>query len=145
MKIAVAVLDDESVATHGGQARHFLLFDAAAADPVPVGRMDLGPAALLHHFGDCRPHPIDGVAVVIAGPSGEGFVKHMARRGIECVLTAETDPLQSVRDWLAGTVKPAASMHHPHINPHGGQHHRDPNGHSRGVERLDTEPVRTGR
>lgn len=129
MKIAVAVLEDGSVATHGGRARHFLLFDAeAGADPVPSGRLDLGADDVLHHFGDGRPHPIDAAAVVIAGSSGEGFVKHMARRGIECVLTAETDPVQAVRDRLAGTAKPAAPMQHPHSNPHGDDDHHHGHG-----------------
>lgn len=130
MKIAVAVLEDGTVATHGGRARRFLLFEVGnGGDPAPAGRLDLGPDDVLHHFGDGRPHPIDGTAVVIAGSSGEGFVKHMARRGIECVLTAETDPLQAVRDRLAGAVKPAAPMHHPHVNPHGDDPAHDHHGH----------------
>ncbi|NYZ10982.1 nitrogenase accessory factor [Azospirillum sp. RWY-5-1] len=129
MKIAVAILEDGTVATHGGRARHFLLFDAACGVPVPSGRLDLGPDDVLHHFGDGGPHPIDGADLVIAGSSGEGFVKHMVRRGIECVLTAETDPLQAVLDRLAGSVKPAAPMHHPHSNPHADDGHHDHHGH----------------
>lgn len=126
MRIAVAVHKDGTVATHGGRARRFLLFEAGTGtDPVPAGSLDLEPDDVLHRFGDGRPHPIDGTAVVIAGSSGEGFVKHMARRGIECVLTEEADPVQAVRDRLAGVVRPAAPMHHPHSNPHDDDAHGD--------------------
>lgn len=115
MRIAVGTRDFRSIATHGGRTRRFLIFDAAAgAEPVEVKRLELAPDEVLHHSGDGQPHPIDEVQVVITGSSGSGFVAHMRRRGIEPVVTSESDPLQAIRDWFAGTVKPALPVHHPH-------------------------------
>ncbi len=122
MKIAVATQDFRTIATHGGRARRFLVFEAEAGrDPVLAGRIELGEDEVLHHAGDGRPHPIDAVRVVIAGSSGQGFLNHMRRRGIEPVTTLETDPVQAIRDHLAGTVKPAPPPDHPH--DHHDSHH----------------------
>lgn len=115
MKIAVGTQDFRTVATHGGRTRRFLVFTMeSGGEPVEAGRIELAEDEVLHHCGDGRPHPIDAVQVVITGSSGTGFVAHMKRRGIEPVTTSESDPLQAVRDWLAGTVKPAEPVQHPH-------------------------------
>lgn len=119
MRIAVAVLPDGHVASHAGRARRFVLFDAGADGSVrPAGALELAADDVLHFAGDGRGHPIDGAAVLIAGSSGQGFRDHMARRGILAVLTAEPDPEQAVRDYLAGVEKPAPALVHPHENPH---------------------------
>ncbi|HYH19810.1 MAG TPA: NifB/NifX family molybdenum-iron cluster-binding protein [Azospirillum sp.] len=124
MKFAIATQDGATIATHGGRTRCFLLFDAErGAEPVAAGRLDLAEDMVLHLHGDGKPHPIDAVAVVVAGMSGQGFVNHMRRRGIEPVVTAESDPARAIRDYLAGTVKPAPAPEHPHAHHEGGHHH----------------------
>lgn len=121
MKFAVATQDFQAVATHGGRARRFLVFEAEAGGvPVEVKRIELGEDEVLHVAGDGRPHPIDEVQVVVTGSSGQGFINHMRRRGIEPVTTVETDPVQAIRDYFAGTVKAAPAPEHPH------EHHDHP-------------------
>ena len=115
MKFAVGTQDYRSIATHGGRTRRFLVFEAdAGGDPVEMKRIELAEDEVLHLAGDGRPHPIDEVRVVITGASGQGFINHMKRRGIEPVTTLETDPVQAIRDWFAGTVKAAPLPEHPH-------------------------------
>ncbi|HYG87581.1 MAG TPA: NifB/NifX family molybdenum-iron cluster-binding protein [Azospirillum sp.] len=115
MKFAVATQDGQTVATHGGRARLFLIFEAEAGqEPRRTGRLELGEEAILHRHGDGGPHPIDQVQAVVAGTSGQGFINHMRRRGIEPVVTGESDPATAIKDWFAGTVKPAAPAEHPH-------------------------------
>lgn len=124
MKIAVGTKDFETIATHGGRTRRFLVFEAeAGADPVETGRIELAEEEVLHHCGDGRPHPIDAVRVVVTGSSGSGFVAHMKRRGIEPVTTTETDPVRAIRGWFAGTLQPAPEPEHPHEH-HDGDGHR---------------------
>lgn len=124
MKFAIATQDGLTIATHGGRARSFLLFDAAAGtEPVAAGRLELTDDMVLHLHGDGAPHPIDAAQVLIAGTSGQGFINHLRRRGIEPVITSETDPLTAIRDYFAGTVKPAADPHHPHEHHEGGHRH----------------------
>jgi len=121
MKFAVATQDFRTIATHGGRARRFLVFEAeVGGEPVEVKRIELGEDEVLHQAGDGRPHVIDEVQVIVAGSSGQGFINHMRRRGIEPVTTVETDPVQAIRDFFAGTVKPAPAPEHPH------EHHDHP-------------------
>lgn len=126
MKIAVCTQDFRTIATHGGRARRFLLFEALPGhDPVEIGRIELAEDEVLHLAGDGRPHPIDAVQVVITGSSGQGFINHMRRRGIEPVTTTETDPVQAIRDHLAGVVKaaPEPVFPHEHHDAHHDAHH----------------------
>lgn len=106
MKIAVPTRDWETVAGHAGQARHWLLWDLAALAPgasLPAPtRVELAKDEVLHHFQDDGPHPLDGVELVIAGSAGEGFVRHMKKRGAEVVLTGESDPVTALTRLAAG-------------------------------------------
>ena len=128
MKFAVGTRDFRNIATHGGRTRRFLVFEAEAGrEPVEIKRIELGEDEVLHHAGDGRPHPIDDVRVVITGSSGQGFINHMHRRGIEPVTTTEPDPIQAIRDYFAGTVKAAPLPEHPH------EHHDHDHDHNSGV------------
>ncbi|MCW2243528.1 NifB/NifX family molybdenum-iron cluster-binding protein [Azospirillum canadense] len=132
MRIAVGTQDYRSIATHGGRTRRFLVYEAEAGrDPVEVKRIELAEDEVLHLAGDGRPHPIDEVSVVITGSSGQGFINHMRRRGIEPVTTTETDSVQAIRDHLAGVVKTAPEPefpheHHDHGHGHGHAHAHGP-------------------
>ncbi|ALG74264.1 nitrogenase accessory factor [Azospirillum thiophilum] len=133
MRIAVGTKDFQTIATHGGRTRRFLVYEAEAGfDPVETVRIELGEEEVLHLCGDGRPHPIDAVRVVVTGSSGAGFVAHMRRRGIEPVTTLETDPVRAIRGWFAGTLAPAPEPEHPHDH-HDGADHQD--GHHRDGER----------
>lgn len=103
MKIAVAVNNDfRKVAGHAGRARTWLVFEAdetaIAADP---GRIELAAEMVFHHFKDDAPHPLDGIDAIIAISAGDGFIKHMGKRGITVALTAETNPAKAAADYLA--------------------------------------------
>ncbi len=110
MKIAVATRDWAHVAGHAGKARSWLvwdLFDHRAGRTLsPPVRIELAPDEVFHHFTDDRPHPLDGVAVVLAGSAGDGFVRHMQKRGTVVMLTGETDPEAAIARVLAGEALP---------------------------------------
>lgn len=103
MKIAVAVTSDAlKVSGHAGRARHWLVFDVDQPERVgePV-RVELEPDMVFHHFEGDAPHPLDGIEAMIAISAGDGFLKHMGKRGVEVALTAETLPAKAVADYLA--------------------------------------------
>jgi predicted Fe-Mo cluster-binding NifX family protein len=110
MKIAVATKDWAAVSGHAGQARCWLLYDLSdyrmgGALPQPR-RIELVKEQLLHHFLDDAPHPLDGVDIVVAGSAGDGFVRHMQKRGAETLLTGETDPATALARIVAGEALP---------------------------------------
>jgi predicted Fe-Mo cluster-binding NifX family protein len=107
MKIAIAAKDYATVSSHAGQARHWLLYDCQPGQALPSGqRVALTQEQVLHHFDDQGPHPLDGVAVVIAASAGDGFIRHMAKRGAQVLLTGETDPAAALARVMAGEVLP---------------------------------------
>lgn len=112
MRIAVTSQNFKTVTNHAGKARRFIIFEAVfPKDPVEVDRLDLPKEMSFHEFAG-GPHPLDGVDALISGSAGDGLVTKLSRRRIQLVATSETDPLQAVRDFLAGTIKPAAPHQH---------------------------------
>jgi predicted Fe-Mo cluster-binding NifX family protein len=108
MKVAIATHEDWSqVSGHAGQAREWLLFDCQSGQPLPEPqRITLSKEQLPHHFKDDGPHPLHGVALLIAGSAGDGFLRHMAGWGAQVLLPGETDPRAALQKVLAGEVLP---------------------------------------
>ncbi|MCF8481413.1 MAG: hypothetical protein K9H25_13345 [Rhodospirillum sp.] len=111
MRYAVATdRDYAAVSGHAGQSRRWLVYDiepGSGADPREIRRVELEKQQVFHHFKDGGPHPLEDVQVVIAANSGEGFVRRMQKRGIEAVMTAESDPVKAVTDHAAQHLAPA--------------------------------------
>ncbi|ALK10920.1 NifB/NifX family molybdenum-iron cluster-binding protein [Blastochloris viridis] len=106
MKIAVATKDWNAVSGHAGQARCWLLFDLSdhrPGAPLPEPRrVELAKEQMFHFLEDGAPHPLDGVGIIVAGSAGDGFVRHMKKRGAEVLLTGETDPATALSRLIAG-------------------------------------------
>jgi len=117
MKIAVSSQNRKTVTGHAGRTRRFSIWDVKPdAEPIQGEWIDLPKELAFHEFHSDGPHPIDGVDVLIVGGAGPGFVRRLAARGVTVVQTRETDPAKAVRDYLAGTLAPAAEHddHHGH-------------------------------
>jgi predicted Fe-Mo cluster-binding NifX family protein len=108
MRYAVATdRDYATVSGHAGQSRRWLVFEVdEGGAPRPSGRVELEKEQVFHHFKDDGPHPLDGIDMVIAANSGEGFVRRMKKRGVDAVMTAETDPMKAVADHAAQHLAP---------------------------------------
>ena len=110
MKIGVATKDWVTVTGHAGQARNWLLYDLAnyrAGEALPTpARIELSKEQLFHYHDDNNPHPLDGIEYVVAGSAGDGFVRHMRKRGAEVLLTGETDPATALTRLAAGEALP---------------------------------------
>ena len=107
MRIAVATPDYRTVGGHAGQARRWLVFEAAPGKaPALAGHVELTKEQVFHHWRDEGPHPLDGVAAVIAASAGDGFIRRMEKRGVAAVMTGEADPGKAVAAWCADAVTP---------------------------------------
>lgn len=103
MKIAVAVDSHfRKVAGHAGRARHWLVY--AAGTQAPPERIELTSEQVFHYWEDKAPHPLDGIAAVIAVSAGDGFMRRMEKRGVDARQTAESDPAKAVADYLDQTL-----------------------------------------
>lgn len=54
------------------------------------GGLALSRAQVFHHWDDAGPHPLDGVAVLVARSAGDGFLRRIQKRGVNVRLTGET-------------------------------------------------------
>jgi len=108
MKIAVCSKDLQKVTGHAGQARRWLLFEIKENQQAKlIDKIELKKEQTFHHFKDDSLHPLDGVAAFLTISSGDSFLKRMKKRGVDAVLTSETDPLSAVQDYLTKQLKPA--------------------------------------
>lgn len=133
MKIAVSSQNFRTVTPHAGRARRFLVYEVDdAGTPIEVDRLDLPKDMSMHDFRGTGPHPLDGMDGLIVGSCGEGFIERMAARGIVCVTTSVSDPIEAIRDFLARGGTPGAMFkgrgqghgcgHHGHGHAHGHGH-----------------------
>jgi predicted Fe-Mo cluster-binding NifX family protein len=108
MKIAIPTAHDyATVSGHAGQSRQWLVYDCRPGQPVAEpARISLEKDQVMHHFKDDGPHPLDGVDLVIAGSAGDGFFRHMQKRGADVLLTAETEPAAALAKILSGEALP---------------------------------------
>lgn len=104
MKIAIATKHDWSqVSGHAGQTRDWLVFDCQPGQPLPEPvRVSLAKEQLPHHFQDDGPHPLHGVAIMVAASAGDGYLRHMEKWGAQVLLTGETDPRVALEKILGG-------------------------------------------
>ncbi|MBS1144968.1 MAG: hypothetical protein H6R14_2374 [Proteobacteria bacterium] len=110
MKIAIATKDFQEVSGHAGQTRQWLVYDLTNHRsnqllPAP-SRVDLAKDQVLHVFEDNEPHPLDGVDLIVCASAGDGFIRHMKKRGAEVLLTGESDPALAITRILAGEALP---------------------------------------
>jgi predicted Fe-Mo cluster-binding NifX family protein len=110
MKIAIATKDWVSVSGHAGKTRRWLLYDLAdrgsGGELPPPTRVELAKEQIFHYFNDDAKHPLDEVEIVISGSAGDGFIRHMRKRGAEVLLTGETDPATALARIISGEALP---------------------------------------
>jgi predicted Fe-Mo cluster-binding NifX family protein len=63
--------------------------------------------------GGERPHPTDGVDVILSQGFGDGFARRMAQRGIAVFATEETDPAEAVKAYLASVQASSEALAAP--------------------------------
>lgn len=108
MKVAIAVSADHAqVSGHAGQTHDWLVYDCRPGEPLPAPiHVHLDKAQLPHNFRDDGPHPLHGVALVLAASAGDGFVRHLKSWGAEVLLTGEREPAVALAKVLAGEALP---------------------------------------
>jgi len=115
MRIAVTSQNRRDITEHAGRCRNFWVFDVDGGRVTSRELLELPKEASFHDSSPHAEHPLDGVDLLIAGGMGEGLQARLARKGIEGVVTTETDPERAVLLWLAGSLPRAA----PHSHAHG--------------------------
>ena len=122
MKIAVASQNRKTVTGHAGKCRKFWIYESDGAEVLDKTLLEL-PKEQSFHESHGADHPLDAVNVLICGGMGSGLADRLKARGIQGLVTPETDPDQAVAAYLAGRLplgEPEAHEDHAH---HHGHHH----------------------
>jgi predicted Fe-Mo cluster-binding NifX family protein len=127
-KIAVSSQNFRTITGHAGKARRFIIYEVKGPGEVEeVERLDLPKTMSMHNTLESSPHPLDEMDALITAEAGEGFLRKMARRGVEVHRTSASDPLLAAMSLAAGEDLPPleldASAHHGHGHGGGGHGH----------------------
>ena len=126
MKIAVASQNQTSITGHVGHCLKFWIFETNETEILAKNLLELSPEQSFHNSSLDEPHPLDDVQVLISGGMGKNLVRRLANKGIEGVITKETDIDKAVAAYLDGSlVKQEAECgehEHRHEHHHGNRH-----------------------
>jgi predicted Fe-Mo cluster-binding NifX family protein len=110
MKIAVTSQNSRSVTEHAGVCRKFWIYDTNGDQVTGRQLLELSKDQSFHAADPHASHPLDGVAVLITGGMGAGLARRLAQRGIEGIVTNESDPDTAAAAYVKGTLKRDMSM-----------------------------------
>ena len=124
--VGVAVRSDGKIAGHAGRAHYWVIYDVwPGREPVEVYTLELADDACLHewHVQEFpERHPLHGLDVLIASSAGDGVIRRLKERGVECVTTTEETPLQAVQNFLAHNLAPGFPHNETECAGEGHQH-----------------------
>jgi len=101
MKVGVTSQNFRTITGHAGKTRRFIIYEVDRNQPAQeIKRLDLPKEMSLHETGSSEPHPIDELDILITAGCGDGFRRKMADRGIQLLITEETDPEKAVESLV---------------------------------------------
>lgn len=104
MKIAVTSQNRRTVTEHAGRCRKFWIYEITEGEVQGKRLLELSKEQSFHDSARSVPHPLDTVDVLISGGMGRGLERRLRERGIEAVVTDETDPDAATKAYLDGTL-----------------------------------------
>lgn len=131
MKIAVSSQNQTQVTGHLGRCQKFWIYEVEDRAIQGKEPLQLTKDLSFHESSPKDPHPLDTVQVLISGGIGQGLARRLASKGIQPLITTETDPDIAVMAYLAGAL-PTLTPEEHHQREHGdaahhchGDHHHD--------------------
>jgi predicted Fe-Mo cluster-binding NifX family protein len=134
VKIALASQNKKSITGHTGHCQNFWMYESNGTEIIDKKLLELSAEHSFHNSHADAPHPLDDVQVLICGGMGKNLQHRLEKRGIEAVITKETDVEKAVAAYLDGSlVREEAECHeheheegHQHRHQHRHQHHPQP-------------------
>ncbi|NOR68999.1 MAG: nitrogen fixation protein [Methylomarinum sp.] len=114
MKIAVASQNRREITEHTGRCRKFWIYKIENETIVNKELLELAKEQSFHDSSPQEPSPLDDMQVLIAGGMGTGLVRRLEDKGIQPLITMETDPDKAIEDYLQGTLVTKNPEPHEH-------------------------------
>ena len=81
------------------------MFDVENNSIVDKQLLELPKEQSFHDSSPHDQHPLDDIDVLITGGMGQGLERRLSRKGIQCLVTQENDPLTAVSLLLSGALE----------------------------------------
>ena len=104
MKIAVTSQNRKTITEHAGKCRKFWVFTLDNNEVINKELLELPKEQSFHESAHDQLHPLDDVSLLITGNMGQGLKQRLERKGINSIITQESDPEKAVLNYLAGTL-----------------------------------------
>lgn len=111
MQIAVTSQNRKAVTGHAGKCRKFWIYEVSGGEVRGKTLLEL-PLEQSFHASHGGPHPLDDVNVLICGGMGQGLLNRLKAKGIEGLVTTETDPDRAVAAYITGALPLGAPESH---------------------------------
>lgn len=123
MKIAVSSQNQTNVTGHLGHCQKFWIYDVDDTTIQNKQLLQLTKNQSFHESSPKETHPLDDVQVLISGSMGNGLFLRVESKGIQPIVTSETDPDTAVNAYLAGSliVKTQEERDRDHEAEHGAE------------------------
>ncbi|MEQ9669574.1 NifB/NifX family molybdenum-iron cluster-binding protein [Coleofasciculus sp. G2-EDA-02] len=122
MKIAVASQNKTSITEHAGHCHKFWIYEIKDNEIIAKTLLELSPEQSFHNSKPNDSHPLDDVQVLIAGGMGKNLVRRLEQKGIEPVITKETDLDKAVDAYINGSLVTENSECHDRKHEHQHRH-----------------------
>jgi predicted Fe-Mo cluster-binding NifX family protein len=104
MKIAVTSQNRRTITEHAGKCRKFWIYHIDKGQTTGRELLELPLEQSFHESSSHDPHPLDDVQVLISASMGPGLRQRLIAKGIDALMTVETDPDVAVAAYLQGTL-----------------------------------------
>ncbi|WP_199326344.1 NifB/NifX family molybdenum-iron cluster-binding protein [Nostoc parmelioides] len=106
---------------HLGRCQKFWIYDMDDTTIQNKQVLQLTKDQSFHESSPKDSHPLDTVQVLISGSMGRGLARRLESKGIQPVITSETDPDTAVTAYLAGSLVVTMPEEHDHAHDHKGE------------------------
>ncbi|MEN8170794.1 MAG: NifB/NifX family molybdenum-iron cluster-binding protein [Pseudomonadota bacterium] len=100
MKIAVTSQNRKTITEHAGRCRKFWVFSIKNNKIANKELLELPKEQAFHESSPHESHPLDDIDVFISGGMGQGLTMRLERKGINSLVTRESDPEKAVLLYL---------------------------------------------
>jgi len=114
MKIAVTSQNRKTITEHAGRCRKFWIFRVEDKGVIEKRLLELTRDQSFHDSSPHEEHPLDDIDVLISGGMGEGLMRRLKKKNIQCLVTSETDPETAVSLFVNGKLTSEPPRRHSH-------------------------------
>ena len=122
MQIAISSQNRKTITSHAGKCRNFWVYDIEQGQVRDKRLVELPIEQSFHASHQQFAAPLASINVLITGSMGNGLYLRLKSQGVLPVVTAEENPDEAVRAFLAGALTALPSVPNNHCHEHDHAH-----------------------